>query len=150
MAVYRSVLMGILGILVATACASSSPPQPISGLSSPSTAASSAPSAATSPAPVASEPPVSSLPAFQCADQSGNGTGGAITPVSAVRVGAQQGFDRFVLQFTSAIPSYTVTRQASSTFVNSPRGDQVQLAGSAGVLVTVRPIDWTSYSGTKQ
>jgi hypothetical protein len=70
--------------------------------------------------------------------------------VSAVRVGAQQGFDRFVLQFASAIPSYTVTRQANSTFVNSPRGDQVQLAGSAGVLVTVRPIDWTSYNGTKQ
>jgi hypothetical protein len=139
-----------MGILAATACASSSPPQPVSGLTNPSPSASSAPSAATSPAAVASEPPVSSLPAFQCSDQSGSGSGGAITPVSAVRVGAQQGFDRFVLQFSSALPSYTVTRQANSKFVNSPRGDQVQLAGTGGVLVTVRPIDWTSYNGTKQ
>jgi hypothetical protein len=99
---------------------------------------------------MASEPPVSSLPAFQCADASGAGTGGAITPVSDVRVGAQQGFDRFVLQFGSAIPTYTVKRQSNATFVNSPRGDQVTLAGTAGVLVTVRPIDWTSYRGATQ
>ena len=72
------------------------------------------------------------------------------TPVTDVRVGAQSGYDRFVLQFSSAIPAYTVTRQTSSTFMRSPRGDQVTLAGTAGVLVAVKPIDWTSYNGTTQ
>ena len=153
MSVLKAVVTGIMSVLLATACASSSPPQPVSNASpasSPAGTATASTGSASSPSPAASDAPTTNLPAFQCADQSGSASGGSITPVSDVRVGAHDGYDRFVLQFGSAIPNYTVSRQSSSTFMNSPRGDQVRLAGTAGVLVTVKPIDWTSYNGTTQ
>jgi len=151
MTVLRALVLGTMGLLLATACATA-PAQPQAGVNSPGPSSTTpSPAAnATSPAPAASDIPAANLPAFQCSDQSGSGTGSAVTPVTDVRVGAQQGYDRFVLQFGSAIPAYTVTRQMSSTFVNTPRGDQVSLAGTQGVLVVVRPIDWTSYNGKTQ
>ena len=154
MTVLKAVVTGSIGLVLATACASSSPPQPVSNSSPAPSAAISAGttsgSTTTSPAPTASEVPESNLPAFQCADQSGSASGGSITPVSDVRVGAHDGYDRFVLQFANALPNYSVARQSNAAFVNSPRGNQVTLAGTAGLLVTVKPIDWTSYSGTTQ
>jgi hypothetical protein len=114
-----------------------------------------APSAAASPTvtvggvtPIASgprisEPPISpptppgtNLPAFACSDATGGKTGVANTITA--RVGEQPGYDRFVLQMDSIVPSYTVKRQPTAVFTEGGSGQTVQLSGSAGILVTVR------------
>jgi hypothetical protein len=79
--------------------------------------------------------PGTNLPAFACANASGGAAGTA--SVTGVRVGEQVGYDRFVIEFTSSVPAYTVTRQASPTFTNSPSGQRVTLSGTAGALVIV-------------
>ncbi|HSS61964.1 MAG TPA: hypothetical protein VLK30_10975 [Candidatus Limnocylindrales bacterium] len=80
-------------------------------------------------------PPGTNLPAFACADASGGKTG--VANVIAARVAAQQGYDRFVLQFDAIVPTYTVKRQAKPTFNQGASGQTVTLAGTAGVLVSV-------------
>jgi hypothetical protein len=68
--------------------------------------------------------------------------------VSAVRVGQHDGYDRFVIEFAGGVPHYTVTPQSSATFTRSPKGDQVTLEGTSGVVITVHSvINWTAYSG---
>ena len=123
--------------------------------------ATSSPTAAISPdaassartAPVISPPPVTpptppgnNLPAFACADAKG-GTA-AIAGVTAVRVGQQYGYDRFVLQFDSQVPQYTVKRQAKPIFTQGASGQTITLSGTAGVLVTVHSASQSaSYTG---
>ncbi|HKC18675.1 MAG TPA: hypothetical protein VKE27_03495, partial [Candidatus Dormibacteraeota bacterium] len=86
-----------------------------------------------SPPPVTPPtPPGDNLPAFTCADASGGKTGVANTITS--RVGEQQGYDRFVLQFDPIVPEYTVKRQAKPVFQLGGSGQNVTLAGNAGVL----------------
>jgi hypothetical protein len=75
------------------------------------------------------------LPAFACADASGGKTGVANT--IAARLGEQPGYDRFVLQFDSIVPTFDVKRQASPVFSEGASGQTVTLLGTAGVLVTV-------------
>ncbi len=59
------------------------------------------------------------------------------------------GFDRFVLQFDHAVPTYTVKRQAKPVFPTSPSGQTISLSGTAGVLVTVHPATGTlTFSGS--
>jgi hypothetical protein len=68
--------------------------------------------------------------------------------VLAVRVGQHPGYDRIVIEFGNGVPIYSVTRQPNATFTRSPRGDQVTLDGTAGVLIVVHTVtNWTSYSG---
>lgn len=68
--------------------------------------------------------------------------------VVSVQVAQHDGFDRFVIEFGAGVPIYTVTRQTSATFVRSPRGDQVTIEGSAGVLIVIHSItNWTDYTG---
>jgi hypothetical protein len=80
-------------------------------------------------------PPQTALPAFACADATGGKTGVASTITA--RVAEQTGYDRFVLQFDSIVPTYTVTRQAKPVFNLGASGQTVTLSGTAGVLVTV-------------
>ncbi len=88
------------------------------------------------PAPVTPPtPPGTNLPDFACADASGGKTGVANT--IAARVGEQQAYDRFVLQFDSIVPTYTVKRQDKPVFPLGASGQTVTLSGTAGVLVTV-------------
>lgn len=75
------------------------------------------------------------------------GSSTAIVNVSAVRVGAHPGYDRFVIDFSGAVPSYTVTPQANSQFTLTPKGATVTREGTNGVLITVQPINWTAYAG---
>jgi hypothetical protein len=82
-------------------------------------------------APIA--PPGTNLPAFACADATGGKTG--VAGLVTARVATQPGFERFVLQFDSAVPSYTVKRQASTVFPVGATGQPITLAGSAGVMV---------------
>ena len=80
-------------------------------------------------------PPGTNLPAFACSDASGGKTG--VANLVAARVGTQPGYERFVLQFDSAIPSYTVKRQASAVFPVGATGQPITLSGTAGVVVRV-------------
>ena len=80
-------------------------------------------------------PPGTNLPAFACSDFSGGKTGVANT-INA-RVGEQQTYDRFVLQFDSTVPTYNVTRQDKPVFPLGASGQNVTLSGTAGVLVRV-------------
>jgi hypothetical protein len=80
-------------------------------------------------------PPGTNLPAFKCAD-AGGGTAG-VANVTGVRVGAQAGYDRFVLQFDSRVPSYTIKRQAKPNFKAGGSGQPITLSGSAGALLQV-------------
>jgi hypothetical protein len=79
--------------------------------------------------------PGDTLPAFRCADGGGGSTG--VANVMAARMAELPGFDRFVLQFDRAVPTYTVKRQAKPVFSTGPGGQTVSLSGTAGVLVTV-------------
>ena len=109
----------------------------------PTAQATTQPTAAPTPAPTPT-----ALPAgFVCSGTPSGGSASARSRVADVRVGEQNGFDRFVVEFDGPIPSYTVKLQPNSTFTLSPKGTDVTLAGSAGVLLTMQPIaDWTSYS----
>ena len=80
-------------------------------------------------------PPGTNLPAFACADASGGTTGVANT--IAARVTEQSGYDRFVLQLDSAVPTYTVKRQATAVFQNGATGLKLTLLGNSGVVVTL-------------
>ena len=87
-------------------------------------------------------PPETSLPAYACTNASGGKTGVANTITA--RVSEQPGYDRFVLQFDSIVPTYTVTRQAKPVFNLGGSGQSVTLTGTAGVLVTVHSATGTT------
>jgi hypothetical protein len=102
------------------------------------------PGAAQGPAsaPRVQQPPVTpptapgtNLPAFACADAGGGQTG--VANVVTARVAPQAGYDRFVLQFDSMVPTYTVKRQASPVFPSGASGQTLALSGTSGVLVRV-------------
>ena len=81
-------------------------------------------------------PPGSNLPAFACADSSGGKTG--VANVVTARVVPQAGYDRFVLQFDSLVPSYSVKLQGSPAFPSGASGQTITLSGTSGALVQVR------------
>lgn len=87
-------------------------------------------------------PPGTNLPQFACADAAGGKTGVANT--IAARMSEQDGYDRFVLQLASIVPTYTVKRQSKPIFTSAPSGQAIMLAGSAGVLVTVHSAQGTT------
>jgi hypothetical protein len=93
-------------------------------------------------APRVEQPPVApptapgtKLPAFACANAGGGKTG--VAGVVAARVAPQNGYDRFVLQFDSMVPTYTVKRQPSPVFPSGAAGQTLTLSGTSGVLVRV-------------
>ena len=117
---------------------------------SPTAAVTSNPASSARTAPVISPPPVTpptppgtNLPAFACKDATGGSAG--IVGVDAVRVDQHSGYDRFVLQFDSQVPVFTVKRQAKPVFTQGASGQTITLSGTAGVLVTVHS---ASQSGT--
>lgn len=87
-------------------------------------------------------PPGTNLPAFACSDASGGKTGVANTITA--RVGEQDTYDRFVLQFDPIVPTYTVKRQSNAVFTQGASGQSVTLAGKAGVLITVHSAQGTT------
>jgi hypothetical protein len=106
------------------------------------------PSITPSPSP---SPPASATPGWPPAGfTTGAVSGGSsarIVNVTAVRVGAHPGYDRVVIEFNGAVPSYTVTPQSDSRFTLTPKGETVTLEGTSGVLITVQHINWTAYAG---
>ncbi|HEX9099996.1 MAG TPA: hypothetical protein VF956_10975 [Candidatus Dormibacteraeota bacterium] len=113
----------------------------------PSTSATTSPTASPTPA-VSPTPVVSPTPpaGFGLASVTGGSVSAA--DVTAVRIGNHDGYDRFVIEFSAGVPNYSVTPQTSATFTRSPKGDQVTLQGTSGVLIIVHSVtNWTSYSG---
>ena len=130
----KALLVALISILAG--CGPNLTPMANSSVSPSSSAAGVASGPRISPPPVTPPtPPETSLPAFACADASGGKTGVANTITA--RVSEQPGYDRFVLQFDSIVPTYTVTRQAKPVFNMGGSGQSVTLSGTTGVLVTV-------------
>jgi hypothetical protein len=118
--------------------------------------ASTPPSSPPSPSPTATTPPPSPPPSppagFECGASFDGGSGSSNSnpggpTVTAVRAGGHTGFDRFVLEFDGSIARYTVEPQNSPVFTLDPKGTKVTLAGTAGVLITVKPENWQAYTG---
>jgi hypothetical protein len=92
-------------------------------------------------------PPGNIVQPFVCKDVTG-GTAGTAN-VTAIRLDEQQSFDRFVLQFDSQVPVYTIKRQTKATFVQGASGQTLALEGSAGILITLHQTNQSaSYSGS--
>ena len=77
---------------------------------------------------------------FVCTDRSG-GNPNVSTQVTNIRWARHDGFDRVVVDFSSGIPSYDLTRQPTADFVQDPSGQPVTLDGSAGVKLILRNTD---------
>jgi hypothetical protein len=91
-------------------------------------------------------PPGDSLPAFACTNWTGGSKGSA--NVTAIRMSQHTGYDRFVVQFDSIVPAYTVKREPKAVFTLSPSGQSITLSGSAGALIQVSPATGaTTYPG---
>jgi hypothetical protein len=137
----------VIGVLVVANPLNHRPTAVVPGAgSSPTPAVSASPS----PGPSASPTPDTNLP-FVCT--SGSIGGGSQPPLSAfidaLRSGTHPGYDRLTVEFQNGPPVNVDLRiQTGTTFTNSPRGDQVTLAGSNGILVVIQGADLhTSYSG---
>ena len=89
----------------------------------------------TPPPVIPPTPPGTNLAAFKCADASGGTVGSA--NVTGVRVAEQPGYDRFVLQFDSKVPAYTVKRQAKPVFTTTGSGQSLTLSGASGAIVQI-------------
>jgi hypothetical protein len=123
----------------------------------PGTGSSPTPSATTQPSPTASPstPPDSSLPPFVCNSSTGlvaKPTTPGPPPVAfidLVRTGTHTGYDRITIEFNNTDPSQVdVTPQGNATFTQGASGQPVTLAGSAGILITMKGADeHTAYSG---
>ncbi len=102
--------------------------------------------------PSSSQTPAdSNLPPFVCGSSAPIGSQNAPLSayIDAVRTGTHSGYDRITIEFQNGLPSSVDLRlQGNSTFTNSPRGDNVTLAGSAGLLVVIKGADeHTAYIG---
>jgi hypothetical protein len=113
------------------------------------------PAATSSPTPIASPevPPGSNLPPFVCASSAPitSSTPPLTAYIDALRTGTHPGYDRLTVEFQNGQPASIELRpQSGTTFNNSPKGDQVTLAGKNGILVVIHGADLhTSYSGSR-
>jgi hypothetical protein len=141
----RAALVLVLSIVVASCGATPAPAATVSQAASPARVASAPP--IQQPPVTPPIPPGTNLPAFACADTSGGATG--VANAVTARVAEQAGYDRFVLQLDSAVPSWTVKRQASPVFPYGASGQTITLSGTSGVLVSVQSATGAnSFSGS--
>lgn len=79
---------------------------------------------------------------FTCSDQSG-GSSGQSAQLTGMRIASHEadGYDRIIFDFSGGIPSYTLSRLDSSTFVRDASGQQVNLDGAAGLRITFHDTD---------
>jgi hypothetical protein len=118
----------------------------------PGAGSSPSPTAELSPSPSSTPTPTSSLPAFTCSSSSQHFDFAQVPPVAlvdAIRPGTHAGYDRLTIEFMSGQPTdVSVSQQGSATFTQGASGQPVALAGSAGILVTIKGADeHSNYSG---
>lgn len=111
----------------------------------PTVAATVEPTSTPTPAPTSSVQLPAPLPGYGCTTQSGGG--GAQSTMTAVRLGGQGGYDRFVLQFSGAVPQFEVRPQEKASFTMDASGAGVTLQGSYGLSVTLRNASGAGYTG---
>lgn len=101
------------------------------------TQSSSSPTTLASPAPAATaeQVPPSNPAAFACTEATGSGS--KQVNVVKARAGSASGYDRFVLEFDGAVPTYSVMATGSASFIEDGSGRTLQLAGSNGILIRV-------------
>ena len=130
----RKAALFLLTILSLAACGSVATGTPAAeGSPTPPPAAPAATSA--SPSPAAEGISTAGLPAFACTQASGGASVRA--NVTRARASTASGFDRFVLEFDGTVPAYTVKPTPTASFTLDPSGQQVQLAGAAGLRITL-------------
>ncbi len=100
--------------------------------------------ATATPSPTPSPTPEST---FACTSDQQSGGGTATANVTAVRVGQQGAFDRFVIEFDGPVPSYQVSTQSSATFTEDASGRTLVLDGKDGVLITLHGANDQGYRG---
>jgi hypothetical protein len=120
----------------------------------PTTRTTPVPTATILPTPTPGPSATLDLSGFECSGSSGGashasdwGPGGP--RVVAVRVSGHPGYDRFVIEFDGTVPTYRITLQGAG-FTMSPSGKKVVLEGTNGVLIVVKPEDWTAYTGPSE
>jgi len=116
------------------------------------TKANASPSAAPIPAEELAAAPVAGITPFQCTASTLTAAGApSVAMINALRTGSHPGYDRLVVQFSGKQPgSIELRPQATSTFLGSPRGDAIALAGGHGLLVLARGTDMhTAYTGAR-
>ncbi len=137
---------GLIAVLISVLTACGPDLSPSAAVTPAATQAASAPRIAAPPV-TPPTPPGTNLPAFACADASGGKTG--VANVITARAVEQDGYDRFVLQFDSIVPTYSVKRQAKPVFTQGGSGQPVTLSGIAGILITVHSATGaTTFSGS--
>ena len=113
-----------------------------------------------SPSPVVSATP-NATPSAQASPTSpagryacGNSAASATNPplsafVNAVRTGTHAGYDQVTIQFSNGQPSdVNFDPQSTATFMESPKGQAITLAGQDGILITIKGADGhTQYTG---
>jgi len=110
--------------------------------------------ASLAPKPAPTSPPSSapsSLTPFTCTDLSGGTASSPPAQLTAIRIAHQAaGYDRIVFEFAGGpVPSYTLTRQASTHFVKDASGQPVTLQGSSGLkLVFHGAAGYPTYTGS--
>jgi hypothetical protein len=142
---------GVLGLMGSAQKAStgarpaaSQPAQTPALAASPTEAPTPVPSATpATPAPTPAAP--APLPGYACTTQSGGGS--APSTMTAARVGAQSGYDRFVVQFSGSVPLFEVRPQDSASLAVGGSGATVSLLGSAGLGITLRNTSGAEYLG---
>jgi hypothetical protein len=153
-----AVLIAALAIAVAFLANPLNRPQPVAGAAAAATAPTAAPSFTPSPSaaptvvPTAlpAAAPTANLEKFGCVSSVFNNSKAPLSAfIDAVRTGAHPGYDRLTIQFQNGLPGrIALTPQSGSTFLRSPRGDDVTLAGRNGIVVTLFSADGHSaYSG---
>jgi hypothetical protein len=156
--VLAAVLIAVFAIAVAFLANPLNRPQPALGAAAAATTPSAAPSLTASPraaptvVPTAlpAAAPAANLEKFGCVATAFNNSKAPLSAlVDAIRTGAHTGYDRLTIQFRNGLPgSIALTPQSGTTFLRSPRGDHVTLAGRNGILVTLFSSDGhTAYSG---
>jgi hypothetical protein len=144
----------VVGVLVVasfnrhqTSLQPSTAPTP-SPSASPSPSSSASPSATASPTPVAS--PTSPAGPYSCTSADASYTNAPLSAlINAVRTGTHSGYDQVTIQFSTSQPGEVqIVPQSNANFTESPKGQQITLAGQDGILITISGTDGhTQYTG---
>ncbi len=120
------------------------PPGTEAATPEPSPSQSSGPAESTPAGPVVSEPPWGEASVTQNpVDQSAGEQGQEIT---GVRIGAQEGFDRVVLDLTGEDPQLGWSASFQPEAIADPSGEPLEMEGEEFLEVSVSGIDWARES----